>query len=331
MLSLTEREVRSWADEEGFANLLLAELDYRLVQTLNMLYQDKFLAERLYMKGGTAINKLYLGETSRLSVDLDFNQIGQKEQVLKERRKVRERITELLKKQDNSYVIHYKPRYEQTTIKVRYKTVVGPPQRFKVEISHVERFPILEPVEKQLGTLSGQLSIVTYQLEELTATKLRALFERLKGRDVYDLFFISKLKLEPVVTRKMFLYYFYRSKKVFNPRIHYNNLAKRYISGRYVDDVSGFVKPTVQFSLEKAIGHVASHYSFLNELDERDENFLALARLLLDGQVARKKLVEIKRIEKPLEHLFNNLNISKEAREISTDEIKLFRKKKIGT
>jgi len=325
LLRLTEREVRSWADEQGFANLLLAELDYRLVQALNMLYQDNFLAERLYMKGGTAINKLYLGETSRLSVDLDFNHIGQKEQVLKERRKVRERITGLLKKQDNSYVIYYKPRYEQTTIKVRYETVVGPTQRFKVEISHIERFPILEPVEKQLGTPSGQLSIITYQLEELTATKLRALFERLKGRDVYDLFFISKLKPEPVVTRKMFLYYFYRSKKVFNPRIHYKNL---YVSRRYVDDVSGFVKPTVQFSLKKAIGHVASHYSFLKELDKRDEDFLALARLLLGRQVARKRLVEIKRIKKPLKYLFNNLNISKEAREISTDEIKLFIKKK---
>jgi predicted nucleotidyltransferase component of viral defense system len=31
------------------------------------------------MKGGTAINKLYLGETSRLSVDLDFNHLGPKD------------------------------------------------------------------------------------------------------------------------------------------------------------------------------------------------------------------------------------------------------------
>jgi predicted nucleotidyltransferase component of viral defense system len=29
-------------------------------------------AQRLYMKGGTTVNKLYLKETSLLSVDLDF-------------------------------------------------------------------------------------------------------------------------------------------------------------------------------------------------------------------------------------------------------------------
>lgn len=328
MLRLTERDLRNWADEQEFADLSLSELDYRLTQTLNMLYQDSFLSERLYLKGGTVINKLYLGETSRLSVDLDFNHIGQKGQVLKERQAIRERIVELLKKQDSSYSLRWKRKYAQTTIKARYRTLTGPTQRFKIEISHIERFPILNPVKKQLRTPTGQVSIATYQLEELTATKLRALFERLKGRDVYDLFFISKLKPEQIVTRKMFLYYFYRSRKVFNPRIHYKSLAERCSSGKYVDDVAGFIKPTVQFSLDKATLHVTSYYSFLKDLDERDEGFLALARLLLGRQVARKKLVKIEKIERPLEYLFNNLNISDEAKGISTDQIKLFQKKR---
>ena len=48
----------------------------------------------------------------------------------------------------------------------------------------------------------------------------------------------------------MFLYYFYRSRKVFNPVVHYKNLVKRYESGNYAaDDVSAFVKPTVTFDL----------------------------------------------------------------------------------
>lgn len=328
MLRLTESIVRRWADEQGFADLLLAELDYRLVQFLKALYADSFLAERLYIKGGTAINRLYLEDSSRLSVDLDFNHIGPKKQVLKERKKVRERIRELLKKQDDSYDISWKHRYELTRLKSKYKTVVGTPQRFKIEISHIERFPILEPVEKQLETSEGQFKIATYRLEELTATKIRALFERLKGRDIYDLFFISKLKPDPVVTRKMFIYYFYRSRKVFNPKVHYKNLTQRYSLGSYVDDVSGFVKPTIEFSLKDATGHVISHYSFLNELDKKDEDFLALARFLLGGQVEKKKLNRVKQIEKPLEHLFRGLQISKEASEISTEEIRLYSKKK---
>jgi predicted nucleotidyltransferase component of viral defense system len=85
MIRLTGHDVRVWADEQGVPDLLFAELDYRLVKTLEALYGDDFLSKRLCMKGGTAINKLYLAETSRLSVDLDFNQIGPKEEVLRER------------------------------------------------------------------------------------------------------------------------------------------------------------------------------------------------------------------------------------------------------
>jgi len=328
LLKLTERAIKGWADEQGYSNLLFAELDYRLLQTLDALYRNNFLAERLYMKGGTAINKLYLEKTSRLSVDLDFNHVGPKEQVLKERPDIRREIMKLLKKQDDSYVIHSSHRYEQTTIKSRYKTVIGPPQSFKIEISHVERFPILDSVQKQLATPDGQANVITYQIEELTATKLRAFFERLKGRDIYDLFFISRLELHPIITRKMFLYYFYRSRKVFNPKVHYGNLSKRYSSEKYVDDVSTFIKPTVTFSLKEAAQQVISYYSFLKELDDRDKDFLALAGLLLGRKVAKKSLAKVKKVQKPLKHLFKDLQISPEAREISKDEIRLFQRNK---
>jgi len=328
LLRLNESRVRSWADEQGFADLSLAELDYRLVQVLRILYGNSFLAKRLYLKGGTAINKLYLKATPRLSVDLDFNHIGSKDQVLRERGQVREEITTFLKAQDPSYDIQVKRKYEQTTLNIRYRTLMGTPQHFKMEISHIERFPILEPVEKQFETSEGPFGIATYQLEELTATKLRALFERFKGRDIYDLYFVSKLEPEPTATRKLFLYYFYRSRKVFNPKVYFRNLGERYSSGSYIDDVSRFVKPTVQFSLKEAAGHAMSYCSFLGELDERDKDFLALARLLLDREIAKKKLDKVKQIKHPIEHLFGDLNISKEAKEISTDQIRLYSKKK---
>jgi len=328
LLRLTTHQIRVWADEQELTDLLFAELDYRLVKILEAIYRDDFLAKRLCVKGGTAINKLYLGETSRLSVDLDFNHVGPKEKVLKERRDVREQIMELLKKQDDSYVTHSKHRYEQTTIKARYKTIAGPTQGFKIEISHVERFPIVSPVKKQVKTPDGLADVFTYTLEELTATKLRALLERFKGRDIYDLYFISQLKPDPTVTRKMFLYYFYRSGKVFNPKVHYKNLTKRYESGNYIDDVSAFVKPTVTFDLAKAAQKVISQYSFLNELDLQDEDFLKLAGMLLGKKVVKKSFARLQKVDKPLKLLFDAISISQEALEISTNEVKLFRKNK---
>ncbi|MCW4018968.1 MAG: nucleotidyl transferase AbiEii/AbiGii toxin family protein [Candidatus Bathyarchaeota archaeon] len=328
MLNLTNHDLKVWADEQNLPDLLFAELDYRLVKTLETLYKDEFLSKRLCIKGGTAINKLYLVETSRLSVDLDFNQIGPKEEVLRERPDVRERIVELLTKQDSSYEIHSEHRYEQTRIKSRYKTVAGPPWSFKIEISHVERFPIVSPVKKQVKTPDGLADVVTYTLEELTATKLRALLERFKGRDVYDLYFISQLKPNPTVIRKMFMYYFYRSRKVYNPKVHYKNLMERYEIGNYKDDVTDFVKPTVTFDLTRAAKNVISQYSFLNQFDSQDKDFLKLAGILLGKRVPKESIDRLKTVDKPFKLLFDSINISQEASEISTDEIRLFRKKK---
>ena len=329
MSRITERDIRLWADEQGIPGLLFAELDYRLIQILEALYGDDLLSERLCIKGGTAINKLYLGETSRLSIDLDFNHLGRKDDVLRERREVRERIIELLRRLD-SYVIHSKHRYEQTTIKSRYDTITGTNQNIKIEISHIERFPIIPKVERRIKTPDGQIDVITYTIEELTATKLRALLERSKGRDVYDLYFISRLNPDPDTTRKMFLYYFYRSRKVYNPKVHYRNLVKRYDNGAYTDDVSIFVKPSVTFDLGEATRKVLSYYSFLNELDAQDKGFLKLAGMLIGRKISEENATRLKEIKNPLKKLFDPIEISREAQATSLDDIKLYSKRKSG-
>ncbi len=327
---LTSHDLKAWADEQELSDLLFAELDFRLVKILEAIYHDDFLAKRLYMKGGTAINKLYLKDTSRLSVDLDFNHIGAKEEVLKERQALREHICKILEKHDEECIIHSKHRYEQTTIKARYKTLYGMTRSLKIEISHVERFPILPPVQKQIKTPEGNSEVTTYTLEELTSTKLRALMERSKGRDVYDLYFISKLKPNPTITRKMFLYYFYRSRKIFNSKIHYQNLTKRYETN-YVDDVSAFIKPTVRFDLSKAAKEVTLAYSFLNDLDSTDKDFLKLAAMLLGRKIPKKDIATLRKVEKPLSFLFDGTEISETAANILADEIKLFARSKHKT
>ncbi len=122
----------------------------------------------------------------------------------------------------------------------------------------------------------------------------------------------------------MFLYYFYRSRKVYNPKVHYKNLMKRYETGNYKDDVTDFVKPTVAFDLRKAAKNVISEYSFLNRFDSQDKDFLKLAGILLGKRVPKESLERLKNVDKPLKFLFDAINISQEASEISTDEIRLF-------
>jgi predicted nucleotidyltransferase component of viral defense system len=63
--------------------------------------------------------------------------------------------------------------------------------RLQVEINTREHFTVLGAHRRRLAIDSdwfwGAVDINTYELEELLGTKLRALYQRKKGRDLYDL------------------------------------------------------------------------------------------------------------------------------------------------
>lgn len=65
------------------------------------------------------------------------------------------------------------------------------PLRLKVEINCKEHFSVMGLHEVPFGVstpwFSGRCSVTTYTLDELIGTKLRALYQRKKGRDLFDL------------------------------------------------------------------------------------------------------------------------------------------------
>jgi predicted nucleotidyltransferase component of viral defense system len=283
-MQITARILRNWADEGGIPDLTLAELDYRLVHALRAIYTDPFLRDRLYLKGGTALNKLYLPGTSRLSVDLDFNAVGSKEQVLQERTAIGETIAAALEQQDSSYDLTYRGRYDQLTVYARFSPLSGTArQRLKLEVSFIERFAILGRVEHPLvpSPFDQPLTVNTYHLEELTSTKLRALYDRRKGRDIYDLFRIADLELNQAAVRKMVLYYYYRAYKVFHYPTFVSNVELKMAERGFRDDVRALIRHGTELDWETACQQVLARFEFLGDLDDRDQLFLDLAKFLL--------------------------------------------------
>ena len=69
------------------------------------------------------------------------------------------------------------------------------PLRLKVEINTREHFSVLglesRPFEVRSRWFTGAASISTYPLDELLGTKLRALYQRRKGRDLFDLWWAA--------------------------------------------------------------------------------------------------------------------------------------------
>ena len=94
-----------------------AGLSPHLTHALGAIFSAPFLYERLCLKGGTALNKLFFPAINRLSVDLDFNAVAPKALVLAERGQVASQVMPLLTAQDAGYELtHDYRRYEQSTI-----------------------------------------------------------------------------------------------------------------------------------------------------------------------------------------------------------------------
>ena len=87
-----------------------------------------------------------------------------------------------------------KQKENNNTLIFRFESEIAPvmPIRLKVETNCREHFSVLGitkfPFTVESQWYNGSCQITTYQLEELLGTKLRALYQRRKGRDLFDLY-----------------------------------------------------------------------------------------------------------------------------------------------
>ena len=84
----------------------------------------------------------------------------------------------------------------------RFSFENGTPGIIKLEINTYERSPMMSLARREHRVenpfYAGEALVQTFQPEELVATKLRALYQRKKGRDLYDLWLaLSILELDP--------------------------------------------------------------------------------------------------------------------------------------
>lgn len=150
------------------------------------LYSREGVARAFAFRGGTALHKLFLPVPARYSEDIDLVQrdSGAIGPALAE---IRSCLDSWLgeptwKQSRNSVALVY--RFDATGLPIQR-------MRLKVEINTREHFALRGWREREASVanpwFSGNARIVTYSADELLATKLRALYQRRNGRDLYDL------------------------------------------------------------------------------------------------------------------------------------------------
>jgi predicted nucleotidyltransferase component of viral defense system len=194
MLTLTE--VRRYSAQSGLRDMMIAEKEAVLTFLLQLL-SERGVLDRLALKGGTCLRKMFIGSQGRFSTDLDFTALQEHdhEDVIlammgafeQEFHGIRFHIP------DNSYYETidglswgvnptYAHEWNDTgdsgiklQISRRQTPTLAPERRSQCEQSYFGLLHFL-PAE-----------VVCLRLPEILAEKIRACYQRNKARDIFDL------------------------------------------------------------------------------------------------------------------------------------------------
>lgn len=176
----------AWGRTAPWAEQRQIEQDLIISRALVDLFSDPFLRERLRFRGGTALNKLHFPKPLRYSEDIDLvrteaSPIGP---VLDQVRAVLEPWLGRAQFQNSeiSPKLRFRvPSEDNPAVDIRLKVEINTREIDVYDHPHAIGFKVDNP------WFSGEAEIPTFTPEEILSTKLRALLQRDKGRDLFDL------------------------------------------------------------------------------------------------------------------------------------------------
>jgi len=159
------------------------EQDLILSRLIVDIANHERLSAELVFRGGTCLHKLHISTPRRYSEDLDYvrrsaTAIGP---VFDDLRMIAEELNLAV----NTDVAQVPKLFMRGTFES------GTPFRIKIEMNTHERSPARPHQSRQFEVDStwykGRAAVLTFDSHELVATKIRALYQRSKGRDLFDL------------------------------------------------------------------------------------------------------------------------------------------------
>jgi predicted nucleotidyltransferase component of viral defense system len=178
--------ITAWRGQAPWPTDAQVEQDLVISRALVELFSREGVVTAFAFRGGTALHKLFLPQPGRYSEDIDLVQMapGPIGPALGE---IRACLDPWLGEPSPTR------SHSSAALVYRFDTTGLPPQRvrLKVEINTREHFSLLGYERRAIAIdnpwFAGRADVVTYAIDELLATKLRALYQRRKGRDLYDL------------------------------------------------------------------------------------------------------------------------------------------------
>jgi len=240
------RAVAPWPSNEQ------VEQDLVLSRALVTLFGRKAVADRVVLRGGTALHKLFFTVASRYSEDIDLVQSGA------------EPIGELVDAVRgllDPWLGNPRRRQGQGrfTLYYRFETSYAPvsTRRLKIEVNTREHFAVVGTATRRLVVenpwFAGAADITVYHLDELLGTKLRALYQRSKGRDLFDLWLaLATTRANPARIVDCFKAYMDHQGATVSRTDFETNLAAKTLSKSFLEDLRPLLRAGIHYDPAKA-------------------------------------------------------------------------------
>lgn len=228
--------IHEWRRSAPWPQDVQVEQDLIICRALVAIFSNRVLHDALAFRGGTALYKLHLS-AERYSEDIDLVQTKAEPAgpMLDELRNVLEWLG--------------RPQWKQSEGRVTFVYKVNsediPPLtiRLKVETNTREHFSVFGFKEIPFSVTSrwfqGSCSIHTYELNELLGTKMRALYQRKQGRDLFDLATaLESGQADPERIVACFLKYMEHEHHKITRAIFEENFAEKRADTEFMADIS---------------------------------------------------------------------------------------------
>ena len=248
--------ITAWREQAPWVLDAQVEQDLVISRAIVELFRAPELSSRLAFRGGTALYKLYLTPPARYSEDIDLVQVDA--QPIGE---TLDRVRSVL----DPWLGGPRRQFKEGRVNLVYRFVSEdvPPLRLrlKVEINTREHFTELGivhvPFRVENPWFHGAADVATYELDELLCTKLRALYQRRKGRDLFDLWHATR---GGHVSPKLLLACFQRYMKEEGhsvSRAQFEaNLADKRAQPDFRDDVAPLLRSGFAWNFDAALDEV---------------------------------------------------------------------------
>jgi predicted nucleotidyltransferase component of viral defense system len=237
--------------------LLDAQVEQDLIiSRIVELFRDSEIASCLVFRGGTALYKLYIDPPARYSEDIDLVQarpepIGD---TLDRARAVLDPwlgMPRRLLKEGRVNLVYRFDSEDAPPLKLRLKIEINTREHFtELGVVHVP-FPVDNP------WFTGTADVPTYALDELLSTKLRALYQRKKGRDLFDIWHALELgRLNPHVLVACLQRYLAQEGRTVTRAQFEENLSGKRKDPDFRGDVGPLLRPGYAWDFEAALDAV---------------------------------------------------------------------------